>query len=155
MNKQQTISALEAVLFASGDPISIDRLSQTFEIKSEDVEKYIQELEKKYEKLDDRRERIINDATREAEKILQDAKSFADETIRNVNKAGNDIKELEKLRSGAREKLNDDIKHHHRTDDGTASQNKSLLTESFNLRQQVAVATNLRPQANEHQVQAR
>lgn len=49
MNKQQTISALEAVLFASGDPISIDRLSQTFEIKSEDVEKYIQELEKKYE----------------------------------------------------------------------------------------------------------
>ena len=49
MNKQQTISAIEAVLFASGDPISIDRLSQTFEIKSEDVEKYIQELEKKYE----------------------------------------------------------------------------------------------------------
>ena len=37
---------------------------------------------------------------------MQDAKSFADETIRNVNKAGNDIKELEKLRSGAREKLN-------------------------------------------------
>ena len=49
MNKQQTISALEAVLFASGDPISIDRLSQTFEIKPEEVEKYINELEKKYE----------------------------------------------------------------------------------------------------------
>ena len=41
MNKQQTISAIEAVLFASGDPISIDRLSQTFEIKPEEVEKYI------------------------------------------------------------------------------------------------------------------
>lgn len=49
MNKQQTISALEAVLFASGDPISIDRLSQTFEIKPEEVEKYIEELEKKYD----------------------------------------------------------------------------------------------------------
>ena len=49
MNKQQTIAALEAVLFASGDPISIDRLSQTFEIKPEEVEKYIKELEKKYE----------------------------------------------------------------------------------------------------------
>ena len=48
MNKQQTISAIEAVLFASGDPISIDRLSQTFEIKPEEVEKYIKELEKKY-----------------------------------------------------------------------------------------------------------
>lgn len=49
MNKQQTIAALEAVLFASGDPISIDRLSQTFEIKPETVEKYITELEKKYQ----------------------------------------------------------------------------------------------------------
>lgn len=49
MNKKQTIAALEAVLFASGDPISIDRLSQTFEIKPEEIEKYIKELEKKYE----------------------------------------------------------------------------------------------------------
>ena len=48
MNKQQTIAALEAVLFASGDPISIDRLSQTFEIKPEEVENYINELEKRY-----------------------------------------------------------------------------------------------------------
>ena len=48
MNKQQTIAALEAVLFASGDPISIDRLSQTFEIKPEEVERYIAELEKRY-----------------------------------------------------------------------------------------------------------
>ena len=47
MNKQQTIAALEAVLFASGDPISIDRLSQTFEIKPEEIEKYIKELESK------------------------------------------------------------------------------------------------------------
>ena len=48
MNKQQTIAALEAVLFASGDPISIDRLSQTFEIKPEEVENYINALEKRY-----------------------------------------------------------------------------------------------------------
>lgn len=49
MNKQQMIAALEAVLFASGDPIGIERLSQTFEIKSEEVEKYIKELETKLE----------------------------------------------------------------------------------------------------------
>lgn len=49
MNKQQTIAALEAVLFASGDPISIERLSQTFEIKPEEIEKHIVELEKRYE----------------------------------------------------------------------------------------------------------
>lgn len=47
MNKQQIISALEAVLFASGDPISIDRLSQTFEIQPEKIEKFIQELKEK------------------------------------------------------------------------------------------------------------
>ncbi len=51
MNKQQTIAALEAVLFASGDPISIERLSQTFEIKPEEIEKYIAELEKRYESI--------------------------------------------------------------------------------------------------------
>lgn len=49
MNKQQTIAALEAVLFASGDPISIDRLSQTFELKPEEIEKYIKELETRLE----------------------------------------------------------------------------------------------------------
>ncbi len=49
MNKKQIIAALEAVLFASGDPISVERISQTFEIKPEDVEKYIKELENKYQ----------------------------------------------------------------------------------------------------------
>ena len=47
MNKQQTLSALEAVLFASGAPISIDRLSQVFEIKPEEIEQNIKELKAK------------------------------------------------------------------------------------------------------------
>ena len=50
MNNQQIVSALEAVLFASGDPISIDRLSQVFEKTPEEVEKRIKELEIKLEK---------------------------------------------------------------------------------------------------------
>ncbi len=52
MNKKQTLAAIEAVLFASGDPISIERLSQAFELKSEEIEKYINELEKKYNDTD-------------------------------------------------------------------------------------------------------
>lgn len=44
MNKQQNLSALEAVLFASGDPISLERLSQVFDIKPEGIEKLIDEL---------------------------------------------------------------------------------------------------------------
>ena len=39
MNNKEIVSALEAVLYASGDPISIDRLSQVFEVKPEQVEK--------------------------------------------------------------------------------------------------------------------
>ena len=37
MNKEQSIKALEAVLFASGEPMSIDRLALVFEIKPEKV----------------------------------------------------------------------------------------------------------------------
>ena len=47
MNKQELVSALEAVLFSSGDPISIERLSQIFEIRPEEVEKAAEDLAKK------------------------------------------------------------------------------------------------------------
>lgn len=49
MNKEQLLSAMEAVLFASGDPVSIDRLSQVFEISAEKVEATASALEKKLE----------------------------------------------------------------------------------------------------------
>jgi segregation and condensation protein B len=37
-------SAVEAILFASGDPISVQRIAQTLEIESESVEQVIQHL---------------------------------------------------------------------------------------------------------------
>ena len=49
MNKEQLLGAMEAVLFASGDPVSIDRLSQVFEISPEKVEATASALEKKLE----------------------------------------------------------------------------------------------------------
>lgn len=49
MKTKEMVSALEAVLFASGEPISIDRLSQVFEISSEKIEKLIKTLEEKYQ----------------------------------------------------------------------------------------------------------
>ena len=51
MNKKETLAALEAVLFASGDPISIERLSQVFEVKPENIENYIAELSSKLDNL--------------------------------------------------------------------------------------------------------
>ena len=49
MNKQELVSALEAVLFSSGDPISIERLSQVFEVKPEAIEKAADDLQKRLE----------------------------------------------------------------------------------------------------------
>lgn len=48
MKNKEMVSALEAVLFASGEPISIDRLSQVFEITSEKIETLIEKLNEKY-----------------------------------------------------------------------------------------------------------
>lgn len=45
MNDKELISALEAVLFASGDPISKKRIAETLEIEEQDVNKYADMLE--------------------------------------------------------------------------------------------------------------
>ena len=37
MNKEQSIKALEAVLFASGEPMSIERLALVFDVKPEKI----------------------------------------------------------------------------------------------------------------------
>lgn len=50
MNNNEMILALEAVLFASGDPISIDRLCQVFEINDEKLNKLCDALKQKLEK---------------------------------------------------------------------------------------------------------
>lgn len=45
MNNKEMVSALEAVLFASGDPIGIDRLSQVFEVDPQKIEKAAERLQ--------------------------------------------------------------------------------------------------------------
>ena len=47
MKKDEMLAALEAVLFSSGEPMSIDRISQIFELKPEKTEKLLDELENK------------------------------------------------------------------------------------------------------------
>lgn len=48
MKTKELISAIEAVLFSSGEPISIDRLSQVFEISSEKTEELVDLLNERY-----------------------------------------------------------------------------------------------------------
>ena len=47
MKTEQLISAFEAVLFASGEPMSIERFSQVFEISPEKTVEIMDKLEKK------------------------------------------------------------------------------------------------------------
>lgn len=48
MKKEELIAAFEAVLFAGGEPISLDRLAQVFEISPETVVAIMDELSEKY-----------------------------------------------------------------------------------------------------------
>lgn len=68
------------------------------------------ELKKKSELLDDRRERILREANEEARSILQDAKSYADETIKEVNRLAKDGANGVKALEGHRSKLRDKVK---------------------------------------------
>ncbi len=47
MKKEELISAFEAVLFAGGEPLSIDRFAQVFEIEPEEVVETMEALEQK------------------------------------------------------------------------------------------------------------
>lgn len=66
-------------------------------------------LDEKLEKLNESRDRILREANEEARDILKDAKDYADETIRIMQKAGTSIsmKELEHRRQNIRTKMED------------------------------------------------
>ncbi len=77
--------------------------------RKEAIRQLQQGLEKKQGKIDAQRDRIIREANEKAQSILQEAKDYADETIRTINKkvsAGGISKELENERTALRNKLN-------------------------------------------------
>lgn len=94
---------------------NLEESRKTIESEREELASYKEEiktlkeqLEEKQDKLDQRKERIIAEANEEAHRILQEAKDYADQTMRIFNKAGKDsmsAKELEKHRSDLRKKM--------------------------------------------------
>ena len=72
-------------------------------------------LEEKHDNIAKQKERILNEANEKAQNILQDAKDYADHTIRTMNKlsksGGVDMKALEQERSRVRDKLNQSNNH--------------------------------------------
>ena len=67
------------------------------------------QLQRKNEKIDQAKDKILREANEKAREILQEAKDVADETIRDLNKAGvgSDMKELEKHRQKVRDKISE------------------------------------------------
>lgn len=67
------------------------------------------QLQKKNEKIDQAKDKILREANEKARDILQEAKEVADETIRDFNRAGanTDIRELERKRQKVRDKISE------------------------------------------------
>ena len=89
----------------------------TIEKEQEELSAYKAQVESLKKRLDEKnvniakqKERILNEANEKARNILQDAKDYADHTIRTMNKlsksGGVDMKALEQERSRVRDKLN-------------------------------------------------
>ena len=103
----QSFEDLIADLETSRSTIEKERL-EIEQYKSE-VSQLKEKLETKQDNLARQKERVLREANEQARKILQDAKDYADHTIRDMNKlaAGKtaNMKELEHKRSAVRDKL--------------------------------------------------
>ncbi|MCR5717211.1 MAG: endonuclease MutS2 [Lachnospiraceae bacterium] len=89
--------------------IKIDREEAEITQLRREAETLKKQLEEKTSKLDARREDLLRDAREEARDILQEAKDYADETIRLFRKAGENttMRELEQSRQKLHGKISD------------------------------------------------
>lgn len=102
---EDLISDLEA------SRVTIEREQEEISRYKAEIEKLKNELNKKNEKLEANRERILREAKEQAALILQEAKEFADESIRKFNRwlqEGGSIKDMEAVRSQIRDRLSDE-----------------------------------------------
>lgn len=87
----------------------------TLEKEQADIARYKEEirtlrnaLQKKQDRMDERKEKIIKEANEKANAILREAKEYADETMKNFHKFGREgisAKEMEAERARLREKI--------------------------------------------------
>ena len=86
--------------------ITIEKERAEINAYKQEIQQLKDELKTKSDRLDERRDKILRKANEEAAAILKDAKEYADQTIKTMNKHGMTVKELEKQRSAIREKMN-------------------------------------------------
>lgn len=86
--------------------ITIEKERAEINAYKQEIQQLKDELKTKSDRLDERRDKILRKANEEAATILKDAKEYADQTIKTMNKHGMTVKELEKQRSAIRDKMN-------------------------------------------------
>lgn len=90
--------------------VTIEKERQEIAAYKEEITTLKRRLEQKEERFSEQRDKMLSKAREEAQRILQDAKDTADQTIRSINKLAKESgvsKELEAERSKLRNKLND------------------------------------------------
>ena len=89
--------------------VTIEQERDQINSYKEEIRELKQRLESKQEKLDLSRDKILREANEQARNILQEAKDYADTTIRNFQKygkaAGVSAKDMERERGKLREKM--------------------------------------------------
>ena len=101
-NFEDIISNLEA------KRIAIEKEEKEITHYKDEIKRLNQELEEKNKKIDSAKEKILRNANEEARNILQDAKDYADETIKKYNKWSKESglnKAMEKERNALHGKL--------------------------------------------------
>lgn len=89
--------------------VTIEREQREIASYKERIRTLQDQLQRKNEKIDQARDRILREANEKAREILQEAKDVADETIRDFNKLGAnaDMREFEKKRQKIRDKISE------------------------------------------------
>ena len=88
------------------DRITLEENKREIERYKHDIEVLKNTYEKRQEKMDLAKERILSEAKEEARSILKQAKDLADSVIRDINRGGGDIRDLESGRSKLRDAIN-------------------------------------------------
>lgn len=111
--------------------VTIEREQNEINAHKQEIAALKKKLEQKQERMDQSRDKILKEAREQALAILQEAKDFADESIRKFNKFGQShasASEMEKERARLRGKLNDTGQHLSPKKDAAAQNKKPPKT---------------------------
>ncbi|MBQ6574514.1 MAG: endonuclease MutS2 [Lachnospiraceae bacterium] len=95
----------DVILRLEKDRISLEEANSEIERYKHDIETLKKTYERRREKIDEQKQRILSEAKEEARTILKEAKDLADSAIRDINKSGASVGTLEEDRRSLREAI--------------------------------------------------